>query len=189
MTEINFQELAEHFREQGKPVVALAVEKCLEESLAAAKAAHDTRQEIVRQRSYIADLEQRLGMVKAIRYQDFRVMLPEGGQVTLRFPDSMTSASADMIREMVDIQMKFHARKWHPQESPPPRPDVGEAREQVLEDESDGSWAAFELSHHAQMSDKMDRWPVWLDAWYAAMLAPQSSEKEDQVIAAKQQGD
>lgn len=111
MTEIKFHELANQLREQGKPELALAVEKCLEESIAAAKSAHETRQEIVRQRSYIGDLEQRLGMVKAILYQDFRVMLPEGGQVTLRFPDSMTSTSADMIREMVNIQMKYHAQK------------------------------------------------------------------------------
>jgi hypothetical protein len=35
-------------------------------------------------------------------------------------------------------------------------------------DESDGSWAAFDKSVHAQMSNRDDLWPVWLDAWFAA---------------------
>jgi hypothetical protein len=35
-------------------------------------------------------------------------------------------------------------------------------------DESDGSWAAFDKFVHAQMSNRDDLWPVWLDAWFAA---------------------
>jgi hypothetical protein len=106
MTE--YKHLAASLREQCKEEAAAAIETLLEGYNSASKAAHETRQEIVKQRSQIASLEGQLEMINGIRYQEMRLQLPEGGHVTLRWPASMASESADMLREMVDLQMKHH---------------------------------------------------------------------------------
>lgn len=105
-----YRALVASLRDQGNDEQALAVEALLDGYNAAATSAHDVRKEIVKQRGQIANLEGQLGMIQGIRYQEMRLQLPEGGYVTLRWPDSMAPASADMIREMVDLQMKYHAR-------------------------------------------------------------------------------
>lgn len=105
-----YKHLAASLREQGKDEPAAAIETLIEGYNAASKSAHETRQEIVKQRGQIASLESQLEIVKGIKYQEFHVQLPEGGHVTLRWPSLMAVESAEMIRELVDLQMKHHMR-------------------------------------------------------------------------------
>jgi hypothetical protein len=47
---------------------------------------------------------------------------------------------------------------------------------QILADESDGAWAAFEKSPNADMSNRDDLWPVWQEAWETARAQPAQTQ-------------
>ena len=64
--------------------------------------------------------------------------------------------------DQISIRSDVRARVVY---ATPPAPSVAE---QKLVDESNGAWAAFEKSPHADMSNRGDLWPVWKDAWNAA---------------------
>ncbi|MGU2419441.1 hypothetical protein [Burkholderia cenocepacia] len=80
------------------------------ELLTFAMAAHDAKQDAARSEKRITELEAALEMVRGIRYQEMRLHLPEGGHVSLRWPESMSLESADMLREVFELQMKAHAK-------------------------------------------------------------------------------
>ncbi|MFK4444679.1 hypothetical protein ABH944_004817 [Caballeronia udeis] len=63
-------------------------------------------------------------------------------------------------------------------------PTTGSAPEaQILADESNGAWAAFEKSTHAEMSNQEDLWHVWQDAWDAKSDSPAASVPHPSVVA------
>ena len=105
-----YREIAEELLESGNRSAAEAMDTLLTNYSLASTSAHETRQQVVKQRKQIAELEEQLQTVRGIRYQEMRLELPEGGHVSLRWPDSMTAESADMLREVFDLQMKAHAR-------------------------------------------------------------------------------
>jgi len=107
---VRYRKIAEELRCQGNASAAEAVDSLLTDYSAASTAAHETRQEIVKQCKRIADLEEQLQMVRGIRYQEMRFELPEGGHVSLKWPESMSAESAEMLREVFDLQMRAHAR-------------------------------------------------------------------------------
>lgn len=105
-----FMEIAEILSSAGHAGDADDVRQLVKDAIAAARSASETRQEIVRQRAKIEDLEKRLELIKGIRYQEMRLELPEGGHVSLRWPESMTAESAQMLREVFTLQMNAHAK-------------------------------------------------------------------------------
>lgn len=56
-----------------------------------------------------------------------------------------------------------------PQPSQPAQ--SGEPVVQIIEDESNGAWAAFEKSPNADMSNRDDLWPIWQEAWETCTAA------------------
>ncbi|MDN7848085.1 hypothetical protein [Burkholderia seminalis] len=101
-----FRSIAEDLKEGGNHVASEAID----ELLTAALSAHDAKQEAARHAKRITELEAALEMVRGIRYQEMRLHLPEGGHVSLRWPESMSLESAEMLREVFDLQMKAHAK-------------------------------------------------------------------------------
>ncbi|NIF51442.1 hypothetical protein [Burkholderia sp. Ax-1724] len=104
-----FIELAENLRAD-RPDAASAIGELLKSLSAISDASESSRQESLRQTARIADLERQLQMVNGIRYQEMRLILPEGGSIILRWPDHMTAESADMLRDVFELQMKAHAQ-------------------------------------------------------------------------------
>lgn len=98
--------IADELKAGGNHVAAEAII----DLLTAAASMHELRQEASRQAARIAELEVALEIARGIRYQEMRLHLPEGGAVTLRWPESMSLESAEMLREMFDLQMKAHAK-------------------------------------------------------------------------------
>ncbi|MBJ9964459.1 hypothetical protein [Burkholderia seminalis] len=84
--------------------------EAIDELLTGAMTAHASKQEAAQHVKRIAELEAALEMVRGIRYQEMRLHLPEGGHVSLRWPESMSLESAEMLREVFDLQMKAHAK-------------------------------------------------------------------------------
>ncbi|KYZ79035.1 hypothetical protein PTBPS01_04005 [Burkholderia pseudomallei] len=101
-----FHSIAEDLKEGGNHVASEAID----ELLTSAISAHDAKQEAARHAKRITELEAALEMVRGIRYQEMRLHLPEGGHVSLRWPESMSLESAEMLREVFDLQMKAHAK-------------------------------------------------------------------------------
>ncbi|CAJ3005192.1 Uncharacterised protein [Burkholderia pseudomallei] len=101
-----FRSIAEDLKEGGNHVASEAID----ELLTSAISAHDAKQEAARHAKRITELEAALEMVRGIRYQEMRLHLPEGGHVSLRWPESMSLESAEMLREVFDLQMKAHAK-------------------------------------------------------------------------------
>ncbi|MBP0714863.1 hypothetical protein ABXK61_16280 [Burkholderia sola] len=101
-----YRSIADDLKAAGNHVAAEAID----ELLPGAMATHDAQQEAARHAKRIAELEAALEMVRGIRYQEMRLHLPEGGHVSLRWPESMSLESAEMLREVFDLQMKAHAK-------------------------------------------------------------------------------
>ncbi|TGB34364.1 hypothetical protein [Burkholderia thailandensis] len=101
-----YRSIADDLKAAGNVVAAEAID----ELLTGAMAMHDVQQEAARHAKRIAELEAALEMVRGIRYQEMRLHLPEGGHVSLRWPESMSLESAEMLREVFDLQMKAHAK-------------------------------------------------------------------------------
>ncbi|WP_186182986.1 hypothetical protein [Burkholderia gladioli] len=107
MSEVTrYQSIAEDLKAAGNHVAAEAIQVLLNTAMANFEA----RQEVERSAKRIAELEGALEIVRGIRYQEMRLHLPEGGHVTIRWPESMSIQSAEMLREMFDLQMKAHAK-------------------------------------------------------------------------------
>ncbi|MBJ9659828.1 hypothetical protein [Burkholderia gladioli] len=107
MSEVTrYQSIAEELKTVGNHVAAEAIQVLLNTAMANFEA----RQEVERSAKRIAELEGALEIVCGIRYQEMRLHLPEGGHVTIRWPESMSIQSAEMLREMFDLQMKAHAK-------------------------------------------------------------------------------
>lgn len=105
-----FTAIADSLRDADRFDAAAAIDELISSAVDSAKSAHECRTEIVSQRGKIASLEQQLSMTNGIRYQEMRLELPEGGHVSLRWPDSMTIESAGMLREVFTLQMNAHAK-------------------------------------------------------------------------------
>lgn len=103
---VRFRSIAENLKKGGNHVASEAID----ELLTGAMSAHDAKQEAARHAKRITELEAALEMIRGIRYQEMRLHLPEGGHVSLRWPESMSLGSAEMLREMFDLQMKAHAK-------------------------------------------------------------------------------
>ncbi|MBN3832904.1 hypothetical protein [Burkholderia sp. Ac-20344] len=101
-----YRSIADDLKASGNHVASEAID----ELLTGAMSAHDAKQEVARHAKRIAELEAALEMVRGIRYQEMRLHLPEGGHVSLRWPESMSLESAEMLREVFDLQMKAHAK-------------------------------------------------------------------------------
>ena len=98
--------IADELKANGQHVAAEAID----ELLTAATSMYEVRQEANRQANRIAELEAALEIVRGIRYQEMRLHLPEGGAISFRWPESMSSESAEMLREVFDLQMKAHSK-------------------------------------------------------------------------------
>jgi hypothetical protein len=103
---VRYRGIADELKANGNHVAAEAID----DLLTAATSLHEVRQEASRQGRRIAELEAALEIIRGIRYQEMRLHLPEGGAVTLRWPESMSLESAEMLREVFDLQMKAHAK-------------------------------------------------------------------------------
>ncbi|MCW3657579.1 hypothetical protein K6L27_05275 [Burkholderia cenocepacia] len=101
-----FRSIADDLRAAGNHVASEAID----ELLTGAMAAYDAKQDAARSAKRIAELEAALEMVRGIRHQEMRLHLPEGGHVSLRWPESMSLESAEMLRDVFDLQMKAHAK-------------------------------------------------------------------------------
>lgn len=105
-----FAAISDSLRDDDRLEEAAAIDELIASAVESAKAAHECRAEIVSQRGKITSLELQLSMIKGIRYQEMRLELPEGGHVSLRWPESMTVESAEMLREVFTLQMNAHAK-------------------------------------------------------------------------------
>jgi hypothetical protein len=114
-----YRQIADELLAQGNRSAAEALDTLLTNYSQASTSAHETRQQVVKQGKRISELEEQLQMAQGIRYQEMRLELPEGGHVSLRWPESMTSESADMLREVFELQMKAHARYMMNRAKPP----------------------------------------------------------------------
>lgn len=114
-----YRSIADDLKAAGNHVAAEAID----ELLTGAMATHDAKQEVARHAKRITELEAALEMVRGIRYQEMRLHLPEGGHVSLRWPESMSLESAEMLGEVFDLQMKAHAKYMA---SRPAKPDTTE---------------------------------------------------------------
>ncbi|WP_175777601.1 hypothetical protein [Burkholderia anthina] len=101
-----YRSIADELKAAGNHVASEAID----ELLTSAMVAHVAKQETAIHEKRIAELEASLEMVRGIRYQEMRLHLPEGGHVSLRWPESMSLESAEMLREVFDLQMKAHAK-------------------------------------------------------------------------------
>ncbi|WP_186268081.1 hypothetical protein [Burkholderia gladioli] len=107
MSEVmRYKSIADELKAAGNHVAAEAILVLLN----TAAENFEAKEEASRSAKRIAELESALGMIHGIRYQEMRLQLPEGGHVSLRWPDSMSPDSAEMLREMFDLQMKAHAK-------------------------------------------------------------------------------
>lgn len=103
---VRYRGIADELKASGNHVAAEAIT----ELLTASTSMHEVRQEAHRQAMRVVELEAALEIVRGIRYREMRLHLPEGGAVTLRWPESMSLESAEMLREVFDLQMKAHAK-------------------------------------------------------------------------------
>lgn len=103
---MRLRSIAEELKAAGNHVASEAIDELLTDAMAA----HDAKQEAARNAKRIAEMEAALEMVRGIRYQELRLHLPEGGYVSLRWPESMSLESAEMLREVFDLQMRAHVK-------------------------------------------------------------------------------
>lgn len=119
-----YRSIADDLKAAGNHVAAEAID----ELLTGAMSAHASQQEAAQHAKRIAELEAALEMVRGIRYQEMRLHLPEGGHVSLRWPESMSLESAEMLREVFDLQMQAHA-KYMANRASRPEPEEGAKHE------------------------------------------------------------
>ncbi|MET3631603.1 hypothetical protein [Burkholderia sp. 572] len=115
-----YRSIADDLKAAGNHVAAEAID----ELLTGAMVADVSKQKAALHEKRIAELEAALEMVRGIRYQEMRLHLPEGGHVSLRWPESMSLESAEMLREVFDLQMKAHA-KYMSNRAAKPEPEQG----------------------------------------------------------------
>jgi hypothetical protein len=105
-----FFELEKILRDQGLAADADAIRELTRRLSEAEQSIQSSKQDFAQKSERVAQLEKLLGMLGGIRYQEMRLELPEGGHVSLRWPESMEADSAEMLREVVDLQMRAHAK-------------------------------------------------------------------------------
>ena len=103
---VRYRGIADELKAAGNHVAAEAIADLLAVSTTTNEA-HQQAQHLAKR---VAELEAALEIARGIRYQEMQLHLPEGGAVTLRWPESMSLESAEMLREVFDLQMKAHAK-------------------------------------------------------------------------------